>query len=406
MASRCPYAAGAEFVIILTDPVDHSTCHVRLKVVKACVPFTKSQPLKVDILGVTPGYETKLPQTAFLKLYDRRYLDDRAQDGRHPWNQRKESKAEEINRRVQSRFPTPELLVKNTGPTSPEREQEMLELIYFDEDDYEDELDSLQADRDAINQWIIEMRYRSKTMSWFYTECQAYRQLQALQGTSIPRFYGTTLFDETCEMPSGIESEVLGILLECVDGTTLEDILDTESCLTSHPYIGQAAVDCFDKITQFGVLHGDVRLANLMINISGRVYLIDFAFASFRPAHVVDRMWDQRVSEQQESYQLKLLLHKKGLRDRTPVQPYSDYQGSYWFYNRLLEKEREDWRLKYYQPSDFEHSVLRGEFDGKRCTILLPKWLPDYKAIAERKTYLNQLAFNYRQGFDQLPSTT
>jgi len=405
MAFGCPYSAGAEFLLILTDPVDHAAYQVRVKVIKAYLPFTKSQPLKVDILSVTPEYTRKLPQTAFLKLYDRRYLDDRAQDGRHPWSQEKEAKAEEINKRLRSRLPSPELVVKNTGPTSPEREKELFELMYFDEDDYKDELDSLQADPDAINQWIIETRYRSKTMSWFYTECQAYQLLRALQGISVPRFYGTTLFDETCEMPSGIESEVVGILLELVDGMTFEEILDTESCLANHPYIGEGAVDCFDKIIRCGLLHGDIRLANLMINNSGRVYLIDFAFASFR-VHVTDEMWNKQISYEQESYQFKLLLHKKGLRDRTPVQPYSDYQGSYWYYNRLLEKEREDWRLKYYKPSDFEHSVLRGEFDGKRCTILLPKWLPDYKAIAERKTYLNQLAFNYRQEFDQHPSTT
>jgi len=135
-----------------------------------------------------------------------------------------------------------------------------------------------------------------------------------LQGISVPQFYGTTLFDRTCDLPTGIEPDVLGVLLEFIDGMTLEDILDTESCLLRHPYIGEAAVDCFDKITQCGVLHGNVRLANLMMTDSGRVILLDFAFSLFRLAHVTDWQWRQPVSDQQK---IKAQLHKKGLRDQT-----------------------------------------------------------------------------------------
>jgi len=394
--SRSPYTTGAEFVLILTDPVDNSTCHVRVKVVQA-YPFTKSQALKVDILGVTHGYKS-LPQTAFLKLYDRRYLDDRAADGDNPWDQGKEAKADEIHRRIQSRLPDAEFLAQNIG--APEREQEMLESIYFDEDDYKDEVESFGADPDAVNQWIIEMRYRSKTLGWFYTECQAYRRMQSLQGISIPRFYGTTLFDATCEMAAGTDPEVLGILLEFIDGMTLEDVLDTDSCLARHPYVGQAAVDCFDTITRCGVLHGDVRLANIMVSDSGRIYLIDFAFATFRPPHVTDTVWDQQVSEQQESMEAKDLLYNKGLRDRTPPEPYSDRNGNYWRYNDFVEEEKEEWRVKYYEPSDFDEALIRHKDpSGKKCVSWLPKWLPKYKVLVERKIYLNQLGVRYKQEF-------
>jgi len=142
---------------------------------------------------------------------------------------------------------------------------------------------------------------------------------QPLQGISVPQFYGTTLFDRPWEPPAGIEPDVLGVLLESIDGMTLEDILDTESCLSRHPYIGEAAVDCFDKITQCGVLHGDVRLANVMMKHSGRVVLLDFAFSLFRLARVTDWQWRQRVSDQQETFKIKAQLHKKGLRDKTPL---------------------------------------------------------------------------------------
>lgn len=292
MASdQCPYVTGSEFVLILTDLAQNdSTCHVRVKVIQT-YPFTKSQTMQVAILKTTHGYKGCLPPIAFLKLFDRRFLDDRGPLGDDPWDHEKETKAKEIHEKIRPRLIEPDVLVKSAGLPSTEESNEgkfiLGENIEFDEDHYKKQLESC-PDIDAINQWITEMEYRCETMSWFKTECRAYHQLRQLQGVSVPRFYGTTLFDPTSELPFGIDTDVPGILLELIDGMTLEDIDIQSSLATEYPHIAEAALECFNKIVRFGVIHNDVRLANMMVNNVGRIYLIDFAFSCFRGAGASD----------------------------------------------------------------------------------------------------------------------
>ena len=271
----------------------------------------------------------------------------------------------------------------------------------FDEDDYKKELE-LCPDIDARNQWITEMEYRYQTTSWFKTECRAYRQLHQLQGLYIPNFYGTTLFDQTSELPLGIDTDVPGILLEFIDGMTLEDIEIQSTLSTEYPHIAEAALECFNKITLFGVIHNDIRLANIMVNNIGRICLIDFAFALFRATGVSDEDWDKCVDEQGEVSEVKFLLDKKGLRDRTPPMPYLNKFGSYLSYNISTANARESWRLKYYEPANFVHSSVLDGFDerGNPLDIYLPEWVPKYKAMAERKIYLNQMRIRYKELFD------
>ena len=93
-AYECPYFTGAEFVLILTDPArNESTCHLRVKVLQT-YPFTKSQAMQVAILNVSQGYKGYLPPIAFLKLFDRRFLDDRAPLGDQPLGPRKGSEGQ------------------------------------------------------------------------------------------------------------------------------------------------------------------------------------------------------------------------------------------------------------------------------------------------------------------------
>src|SRR5271154_2666682 len=113
------------------------------------------------------------------------------------------------------------------------------------------------------------MEYRYETTSWFKTEWRAYRQLRQLQGLFIPTCYGTISFDKSSELPFGIDIDVPGILLEFIDGITLEDIDIQSSISAQHPHIAEAALECFNEIVLFGVFHNDVRLANIMVNNDG-----------------------------------------------------------------------------------------------------------------------------------------
>jgi ABC1 atypical kinase-like domain len=401
-AHQCPYVTGAEFVLILTDPQNGSACQVRVKVLRT-FPFTKSQGMEVAILNTSHGYRGCLPPVAFLKLFDRRFLDDRSALGDDPWDYEKEAKANKIHNKIQPQLPDVRVKSTSSASTGKSNDGEIIvsEVIDFDEDDYKKEIDSC-LDTDAIKQWIIEMEYRYLTTSWFKTECRAYRQLRALQASYVPTFYGTTLFDETSELPLGIDTDVPGILLEFVDGITLEDIDIQSSLSTQHRHIAEAAHECFNKIIRFGVIHNDVRLANVMVDNIGRIYLIDFAFARFRGECTSDEDWEKCADEQGEAFETKVLLHEKGLRDRTPCEPYSDKHGDYSLYNRFIFDAKEAWRLKYYEPATFEHSSLLEGLDenGNLSVIFLPKWLPKYKATAERKIYLDRMRVRYREQFE------
>src|SRR5438046_10653784 len=99
---ECPYVSGAEFVLILTDLQNESTCQIRVKVLRTYL-FTKSQVMEVAILHTSHGYTGCLPPTAFLKLFDHRFLDDRNALGDDPWDYEKEATANKIRNNIQPR---------------------------------------------------------------------------------------------------------------------------------------------------------------------------------------------------------------------------------------------------------------------------------------------------------------
>jgi hypothetical protein len=43
------------------------------------------------------------------------------------------------------------------------------------------------------------------------------------------------------------------------------------------------------------------------------------------------------------------MLHRYRFRDRTPPPPVEDFEG-YMNFNRIIEKERPDWRSMHYEP--------------------------------------------------------
>jgi hypothetical protein len=71
-------------------------------------------------------------------------------------------------------------------------------------------------------------------------------------------------------------------------------------------------------------------------------------------------------------------------------------------YNRFIRNAKEGWRLKYYEPAIFKDGSVSEGFDedGNLSIIHLPKWLPKYKAMAERKIHLNRMRLRYRELFE------
>jgi hypothetical protein len=72
----CPYVVGSEFSVILHPlPGQYQPpANLRLKVLQTYT-FTKSQAMKISIVSKPTGLD--LPTFSLLKLFDRRYLEER-----------------------------------------------------------------------------------------------------------------------------------------------------------------------------------------------------------------------------------------------------------------------------------------------------------------------------------------
>ena len=386
----CPYAVGAELVLLLdpprrtpTDSVKHSVStptQIMIKILEIC-SFTKSQALKVSIISKSIENDP-VPSIAFLKLYDRRYLDERiGNDAFYPWNHQKEAEAETIARASGK-------TIRVNGGYSPD---DHASESSAEEDSDAEESDGTDDHDDELDAWEVEEYYRELVGKWFKTEVGAYNHLQSRQGICVPKFFGTVTFDRQSlsRMPPGVLTEVKGILLQFIDGKRLDE-LDNESPLVhKHKHIGQAAVICFERIHSLGVLHGDVRLGNLMVrNSDGRVFLVDFAFATLRGKDEDDQEWAERVKRENEVFAMKEFLQRKELRDRTPTEPFTWARKGYAYYNSVIQKSPDAWRMKYFERiSDEPKFETRSDADGE-FDYVFPNWRVKQEAAAARVDYL------------------
>jgi serine/threonine protein kinase len=240
---------------------------------------------------------------------------------------------------------------------------------------------------DELDPWEVEEHYRELTRKWFKTEVEAYGRLQPLQGICVPKFLGTLVFDRQSlsRMPPGILTEVHGILLQNIDDKPLDEIDRKSPFVSTHKHIGRAAVMCFERIHSLGVLHGDVRIGNLMVrNSDGRVFLMDFALAVLRGKQESDQKWTERVRRENEVVVMKEFLHRESLRDRTPKEAFTWGRKGYAYYNSLVEQSSETWRKRYYQKiSDEPKFETRSDADGE-FHYILPNWRVKEEATATR----------------------
>jgi hypothetical protein len=338
---ECPYHVGAKYTLLLApfNAHEHSEdtkalLPVRIRVnVLDTYTFTQSSAMKVAIESSLPegrsGTKT-LPSVAVLKLYDRRYIEERTRKpGIKYWTHEKEVEAMKTgpvasqDEPIQSDVYTFDTVLNDGNQGAVENELNGVERKgEYDESNEDSEIDDLglefqlASDDEPIAQWKIEERYRRIVTKWFITEYEAYKLLEPLQGVSIPTFYGTTSFDaETLsEMPPGIITEVKGILIEFIEGQSLDQLHKDSAIIQRFQSIGRSAITCFESIISYGVLHGDVRVANLIVrNPDGRVFLIDFAHAVKRKADEDDDDWQEHVRCEREADAMRDFLFKRGL---------------------------------------------------------------------------------------------
>jgi len=255
-------------------------------------------------------------------------------------------------------------------------------------------------DQDEVKNWTIEKRHNRDTNLWFKNECQAYRQLHALQGVYVPRLYGTIELDATQTHPFYSHLYVPGILLEFIEGMTLEELNSDLPFAIKFPHIGEATMDCIDRITRFGVLHDDIYLSNIMVRHDGRVFLVDFAWALFRSDEESEEEWKEFVTREWETAYIKVLLDTKSLRDRTPPAPYTCSIHEYAMFNKLVDNGRECWRERYYEPVVYDS--FYDDDNGIECVCYTPSWRLKPEAVAQRSM---ELAAFRNWGFEEPASS-
>jgi len=79
------------------------------------------------------------------------------------------------------------------------------------------------------------------------------------------------------------------------------------------------------------------------------VVVIDFAVLRICDKDETDEEWEEEVRSQDELHGMQLILHRHRFRDRTPPPPVEGFTG-YMDFNRMIERERLDWRNRYYEP--------------------------------------------------------
>jgi hypothetical protein len=221
------------------------------------------QPCTMSVVAVVAiSGQEQLPPLMALKLFDRRFahsLRDQHQAGM--WTPGKEQ----------------ELWAFNSQENRPR--------ISVDPDN-----DS--CDEENTAEWSEGHReaYLEEVCKDFYvTELGAYRRLASLQGTLLPKLYGTV----RCDLLGGT---VNGLLLEYLGekAFTLEDLPWTVG-EEELQVIYDASLTAVGNIGDQGVIHCDINLGNVMVVPAKvpRVVIIDFGLARLRRVGESDEHWSK-----------------------------------------------------------------------------------------------------------------
>ena len=271
------FPAGSHLVLRLTDGTSLS-----LHIVKPFLPFTKSQVFHVRLEPARDG----LPSELILKVFDPRYLDDR--------------------------IPPPESNLPSRLWTL---EAETEAAHYRQEigegkrpDDFT--VDLLYGDEEAEPYLWEEHFYRLLKEAW-ESEADALSRLTSLQGTVVPKFYGSGNIVPEANT-RGIQP--FAILMEFIQGTPLADI--EVGKVNPPPSIFRPLLDAVKTFKDLGVFHSDINDHNVIVSPSEaptRAVLIDFGCAGVRQDGESEEEWIRNVEFFGDERSLRHVLDKKGI---------------------------------------------------------------------------------------------
>jgi serine/threonine protein kinase len=159
-------------------------------------------------------------------------------------------------------------------------------------------------------------------------ESWAYSQLKHLQGTIIPQYYGSFLFESSEDKRS-----VCLILLEKLRGRFLSDLNPIEFSQALRMTIVKAVIDAESCLYKEDLIHCDIHPRNICIEMQKnevvRVTIIDFAQVAFSRTPPDSPEWLQKAYEPGKSINPILRWHEfSGLYDS--MRPWVDWEWRSW----------------------------------------------------------------------------
>ena len=200
---------------------------------------------------------------------------------------------------------------------------------------------------------------------YYYThEVAAYKALDPLQGTIIPKYYGSY----TCELPilGGNQRSVRLILMEAVKGNSMQHLKPTDFSQSERQNIMKAIIDAESSLYSHDVSHGDLHPRNILVSGSAtaistlRVILIDFGNARLGRAPI----W--ATPEEKQKY-------LPGI----PISPLLRWNKAWWCDRQIVFDEWIDWD---WQPW-LEYHWSAGAFITAEMVSI---WLPSYLTAPPR----------------------
>ncbi|THU98407.1 hypothetical protein K435DRAFT_752978 [Dendrothele bispora CBS 962.96] len=294
----CPYYSDAEYHLQLTPRAGSlevpGIVDVKVKVLEVLQPITISQVLKVTLASPS----ISLPSTMILKVYDRRYAKDL----------REFHDASDLSAESERAFRT----FMSSEDTGSQRNLDEWAQKRIDDDNRD--IEPLPEETEAYLAALL--------TSYYENEVRVYERISAMQGKDIPLFLGSTRFIESTTHPDTIDANVPGILLEYVEGVTLDKL--PASALSAS--LCQKCVYIVQAFGDNGILNQDVRLENFIVTSSPTsnrdIVMVDFAQSRLRKADEDDEQWKRAKWSTDEEGAIGYVLKKKCGWDYRPTFKY------------------------------------------------------------------------------------
>lgn len=365
----CPYTTGTQLTLEFQEDSDSPKRLVEVVVVHAHSPFTVAQSMLVRRTQPHPT----LPSQFVLKVVDPRFSEpqDTGLNREPGWT----AECDAAFNRGLSKVRSGEW--SNYWP--------YLGAVTAGKQ-FLDEYGS-SVDKERHN-WMDEMAGWHRYRSTLEAESAAYHTLRFLQGSDIPRLYGTctVLLYRTTPGLDPIVGNVPGLVLEYVDGTPLNRLtVGKDLSVSEAERVSQGALAVLRKIRDALVIHGDFASRNIIVRPHDLDHpaLIDFGSAdTYVPGAYSKEDWIGVMVNDSEVLRARRLLGEEGFHYPSPIPEYYDMiatvvfsRDGYAQMNRDIEAMPPDLRSQYFEPAhDVPPDKVTIEEDGSKVVWEYPRW--------------------------------